>query len=60
MQKECIKLKFDFKLLVQESHASLYANTCLLGQFDEKLNHMEVLKLVAREMIFLLNHLVSF
>jgi len=26
----------DFKLFVQQKYVSLYANTCLLGEVDEK------------------------
>ncbi len=34
----------DFKRFVQENHASLYAITCLLDQFDETINYMKISK----------------
>lgn len=30
----------DFDLFVQQKYASFYANTCLLGEVDEKSNHI--------------------
>ncbi len=32
--------EIDFKLFVQQKYFSLYANTCLLGEVDEKSNHI--------------------
>jgi hypothetical protein len=48
------------------NHVFLHATTCSLRQFDEKLNHIKILKFwnfhtkIARKMILLLNHLASF
>jgi len=41
---KCIKNVIDSKLFLQEKNVFLYATTCSLGQFDEKLNHMKISK----------------
>jgi hypothetical protein len=44
MQKECINWCNWFQIFKQENHASFYATTCSLNQFDEKISHMKILK----------------
>jgi len=34
----------DFKKNLQEKKVSLFATTCSLGQFDEKINHTKISK----------------
>ncbi len=51
----------DFKCFVKENQVFLYATTCSLSQFDEKINHYEILrKKITRKKMFLLKHLAKF
>jgi hypothetical protein len=34
----------DFKLFIQETFVPLYVTTCSLGQFEEKINHINIPK----------------
>jgi hypothetical protein len=43
MKKECIKW-CDWFQFFSKNHTFLYATTCSLSQFDEKINHMKISK----------------
>jgi hypothetical protein len=38
----------DFKKKLQEKKVSLFATTCSLGQFDEKINHTKFVQINGR------------